>query len=181
MSADIVSRMSNDHVGNATCASCSKPSAEKHCAGCIGAPDLEGRPQQISYCNALCQKGHWQAHKQTCLALRQRKILFRAGDTAQRVFYLYRRELFDKKFKVVEHEGNDIVLHEEDYGDGYRLNPFEALEQCLEPFPDILFKEKRDKEAVLTHNACTDALAYIHQLIAIMLRGKSKISTLFAR
>ena len=70
-------------------------------------------------------------------------------------------------------EGNDMIVHEDCYGKGYSLNPLEALAECRVPFPDGVFKDERDKEAVLTYCARNDALAYMHRLIAITLRGIS--------
>ena len=98
-------------------------------------------------------------------------MLFRAGDMAQKLFYLYRRELFDKGFKKIEHQGSDMTLYEDEYGDDNGLSPAQALEQCLVPFSDELFNEKRDQEAVLAFNSCSDILTYLRLPLSIILKG----------
>ena len=43
-----------------SCASCGKPNAKQRCGGCRSA----------HYCNEVCQKNHWGAHKGPCKATR---------------------------------------------------------------------------------------------------------------
>ena len=43
-----------------SCASCGKPNAKERCGGCRSA----------HYCNEVCQKNHWGAHKGPCKATR---------------------------------------------------------------------------------------------------------------
>ncbi len=164
--------MTGPQIQNTACANCMKSDSRYFCAGCKGSPNAEGKPQKTAYCDTFCQKSHWKVHKSACLASRQRKILFRAGDTAQKLFYMFRRELFDKSFRAVAHEGSDMILYDDVYENAEVLSYEETIEKCLMPFPDDIFIEKQDKEATLAYNACTDVLLFLHKPLSYMLEGK---------
>lgn len=157
------------------CAACNNINATKVCKACIATPDLNGKPLKTYYCDAKCQKSHWEDHKAACKAHQQRKALYRAGEIAQSVFYMYRRLVFDKKLKAVQFNGDDIVIYDDFYEDGNEIGPARALDTCLVPFPDHLFRQERDKQAVLVFLTCTDALAYMYPLIALMLKGNPTV------
>ncbi len=142
------------------CANCQKD-ATKNCSACREAPDANGGQVEATwYCGLDCQQAHWGNHKIVCKALQQRKILYRAGETAQLLFYTYREIVFDKLIVKVERKGNEISLYEGEYED-----------DCFIPFPAALFPDEREKQAVLTYLACGDALGYLHEVLKIMLKG----------
>ena len=97
---------------------------------------------------------------------------------AQKLFYVYRRELFDKNFISVAHKGRDMILYEDVHGYGQDLTPAKALEKSLVPFPDNLFTETQDREAVLAFRACSDAILLLHEPLSIILKGNSGKSLL---
>ena len=148
----------------APCARCGKQ-AQKMCSACQGAPEGEGGHVDIRYCGANCQKDDWENHKKMCRAFQYRKILYRAAETAQALFYDYRETVFDRKIARVERIGNEMLLYEGRYH-----------EDCFIPFPTSLFPNEDDKKAVLTHMACTDAYGYMDVVLNAMLKGKLRSS-----
>lgn len=147
-----------------TCQSCGG-AATLICSGCKDAPTPDGCYGMVAnthYCNHLCQQKHWTTHKDLCLRLRRRKILFRAGQLAQEAFYVFRENVFDKHLKRIESNGEDLILHEHLY----------ITDDIVFPFPDNMISDARDKEAILSYLACNDATGYIHKLIGKLLYGE---------
>ncbi|KAL9003550.1 MAG: hypothetical protein Q9188_003591 [Gyalolechia gomerana] len=94
-------------------------------------------------------------------ALVSRKVLYRAAETAQELFYVYREVVFDKHIVKAERKGNEMILYEGRY------------EECFVPFPSSLFPDEKEKKAVLTYLACGDAYAYMDAVLKTMLEGIS--------
>ncbi len=78
---------------------------------------------------------------------------------------MYREELFDLFIESVERKDGDIVLVE-----GWYDSP-----DLFFPFPSSLFPDEDEKRAVLLHQCCDDAPAYMYKLILMMLQGKSNM------
>ncbi|KAL8833231.1 MAG: hypothetical protein Q9170_004395 [Blastenia crenularia] len=143
------------------CARCGKP-ASKSCAACQNAPgEILGSHGSIWYCGADCQRDDWVQHKSTCRILASRKVLYRAAETAQELFYVYREIAFDKLIVKVERKKGEMILHEGHY------------EECFVPFPAALFPDEKDKKAVLAYLACGDAYGYLDVVLQTMLEGTS--------
>lgn len=139
--------------------------ATKICVACHEAPDDKGgQAEPTRYCSAGCQKEDWPKHKTGCKAAQNRKILCRAGDVAQTLFYMYREIVFDKSIVIAEKKGNEIILCKPYYDD---------TDECFFPFPNKFIPNEKDKKAVLTYLACGDAYAYMDVLLKMMLKGKS--------
>lgn len=92
--------------------------------------------------------------------MQERKILYRAGDTVQLLFYMYREIVFDKLIAKVEKKENEILLYEGFYED-----------DCIIPFPAAYFPGEREKQAMLTYMACDDAVGYMHEVLKVMVKG----------
>ena len=150
--------MSSPANPSKTCAHCSQK-AISACAGCIAAPDTA----TTWYCGASCQKAGWDNHKEACKASQVRKSLYRAGEIAQHIFYMYREKVFNK-----------FVLSVECNADGIKTNIQFALnqEKLFVPFPDSVCVDQADKQALLSCYACADGLAYMHGLVQSLLRGE---------
>ena len=123
------------------------------------------------YCNSSCQKADWTNHKKLCKFLTTRKQLYRAGNIAQQIFYIYREHAFDEVIVKVEKEGNTLYLYE-----GLKHG-----EKVFVPFPHHLFSCKEDRNAALTNFACTDSLAFMHEIISKLLRGRQSQKRLKTR
>ena len=95
-----------------------------------------------------------------CKARCSRKILYRAAEVAQEMFYLYREITFDKLISKVVRNNNEIIIHEGEY------------DSCLVPFPTALFPDKREKNTILTHLSCGDAYGYLDVILKTMLGGE---------
>ena len=87
--------------------------------------------------------------------------MYRAADTAQAMFYVFREITFDKLIVKVERAKGELRLFEGLYQD-----------EILVPFPASLIKDENEKKAVLTYLACGDACGYMDVAIKTMLGGK---------
>ena len=139
------------------------------CNGCADAPILSTeQPSNTFYCSTSCQKADWEIHKKICKLSSARKRLYRAGDIVQRIFYLYREHAFEKLITKVEKVDDTLYLYEGvDYGG-----------QILVPFPHRLFSCEENKLAALTYSACDDAVAFMRDIVRLILQGKLFNTTL---
>ncbi|KAL9028106.1 MAG: hypothetical protein Q9196_003479 [Gyalolechia fulgens] len=143
------------------CIRCCQP-ATKSCAACVNAPaDEYGSHESSWYCGVDCQKGDWHRHKSLCNASVLRKVLYRAAETAQELFYIYREIVFDKLIVKVARKEKEIIVHEGLY------------EECFIPFPSSLFPEEKEKKAMLTYLACGDVCGYLGVVLKTMLNDIS--------
>ncbi|KAL8773311.1 MAG: hypothetical protein Q9209_001705 [Squamulea sp. 1 TL-2023] len=97
-----------------------------------------------------------------CKASASRKILYRAADTTQALFYVFREITFDKLIVKVKRKGDQLLLYEGLYKD-----------ECFVPFPTSLVKDGDDKKAILVYMACGDAYAYMDVALKLMLEDIS--------
>ncbi|MCJ1438853.1 hypothetical protein MMC27_008243 [Xylographa pallens] len=151
-------------VQNSLCARCKK-SASRVCAGCKSSPSIAVTPELLTvyYCSRECQVADWLVHKPFCKASSSRRSLYRAADTIQKAFLIYREVVFDKLFTKVEEKNGLLLLTEGCY----------ARDDILVPFPKTLVKTDLDRQAILTHLTCTDALGWLYDFISKMLEGFS--------
>lgn len=145
-----------------TCAACQNP-AKKFCSGCKDHPTPHGLIGSIWYCSADCQKAHWKAHKKDCKFRQDRLTLFRSGGILQEIFYIYRETMFDKIIVRTEEKDGRLYLFEGVYPDEKTTIDF------LKPFPTALPKSQQDKHAILTMLSCSDALGWMHEIVAYLL------------
>ena len=150
-----------------SCAFCDKSNASQICSGCNGAPDptITGHIKTL-YCNSGCQKSHWTAHKKDCKAHQARRLLYRAGETAQKAFYMFREFTYEQNIERMADKDASLVLYEGRYLD----------DRIFYPFPHHLLPQERDKQATLTYLTCGEAIAYMHGLLRTMLKGWSAIA-----
>ena len=153
------------HSDQQQCAHCCKV-ATQICKGCAGAPDIgDGMSLKTFYCNTTCQKAHWSKHRPTCNRLSVRKKLYRAGGILQEIFYAYREITFDKMFRKIERQGKDLYMYEVEYD-----------WQIPVPFPSALISSENERRAVLAYRSCDDALAYMYEIIKVLLKGEQRFS-----
>lgn len=93
--------------------------------------------------------------------LKERKILYRGGDTLQKMFYLYRERVFDKKIAKIENRDGKLLIHDRDFN-AEELSKVATEVDLIKPFPHEMCENEEDKQAVLVHLACTDAVAWMH-------------------
>lgn len=151
----------------ARCSNCGKH-AIRTCMGCKNAPRYGDFPRNIVYCNSSCQKLDWKNHKTACKKLQARKILYRAADTIQRAWYVFREHTFDNNIKKIEEDGKFLRLID---------GPYDAdipkIGGHFFPFPNALVKNERDKKAILTVTMCDDAVGYLHKFIKELIEDVS--------
>jgi len=159
---------SNSSTSTNACTRCQKP-ATLRCTACKDTPDRENKTESIYYCTSDCQKSDWKSHKKSCLRLRNRKTLYRAADLLQEIFYVYRERVFDKKVvKLEEKDGKLFVHHEAHEFEGIIRTPTDILV----PFPSSICRSVEDRHAVAAHLFCSDAVAWMHDIIKYMLEGE---------
>ena len=124
------------------CSNCTKR-AGAVCVACKASPspDFTSHGTAIYYCSKACQIAAWPKHKASCKNSQSIRSLYRAAETIQKAFYIFREKTFDKLITKVEEKDNFLLLTE-----GY----YEKNEVFV-PFPEALVKDERDRQAVLTH------------------------------
>lgn len=145
------------------CARCPK-FADLICSGCKGAPDGVQGIVAIWYCSNKCQTDDWEKHKPACKVARERRTLYRAADTAQKMLLIFSRATFQWGVERIEkHDGDWLV---------YQTSPWNIpVRSQLQEFPLKRFPEKEEQLAMLTYQRCNGALAYLHDFLGILLKG----------
>ncbi len=144
------------------CRSCGNP-ATKCCVACLGAPSLTGGQSPTTwYCGAACQKTDWAAHKEGCKANKMRKIIFRAGSTVQRVFYMYREITIDWTYTTIE-ESNSLPC--------FHLDIDQSLDELVFPFSSNTALDEQERLSLLSYHAFGEACGFMHNLIKNLLQG----------
>lgn len=92
-------------------------------------------------------------------------MLYRAGKILQDIFYSYREMVYDKYIVKIEEKNGTLYLREGQYPD------IKSALDVIFPFPKDLVTTEEDKKAVLVHLACSDAVAWMHDLVEYFLKG----------
>ncbi|KAH6663161.1 hypothetical protein B0J14DRAFT_684649 [Halenospora varia] len=100
--------------GSAICVLCQEP-AMMICGSCKDAPSYHGLVSITNYGSRACQIVNRAAHKTLCRHLKTRKMLFKAGDRVQAIFYMYQENLFDKPVIKVDLSDGKLWIHEGNY------------------------------------------------------------------
>jgi hypothetical protein len=134
------------------------------CGGCKGAPDGFQGTVTIWYCSPQCQKDDWEKHKQACKTAKDRQILYRAADTAQKMLLIFSRATFQWGIERIEKLDGIWLIHQ--------TSPKQIpVKSQLQEFPSKKFPKKEEQLAILTHQHCSVALAYLHDFLKILLKG----------
>jgi Fe-S-cluster containining protein len=156
------------------CVQCSQP-ASQVCGGCSNAPDIGDKiTEETSYCSTECQSANWPTHETACKRLQTRKALYRAGNTLQEIFYIYREKLFDRPVDRIEVTGTleernmKMRIYETEWPQIVTNYDF------IQPFPSSMCNSLEEKQALLTYLTCSDAIGSMHDLIEYMLAGKHR-------
>ncbi|KAF7889979.1 uncharacterized protein EAF02_002394 [Botrytis sinoallii] len=144
------------------CAHCKAP-AHRKCGGC-SSPLGEEAVATIYYCTEKCQVEHWKLHKSACKAHQMKKLLYRAGETLQEIFYRYREVTFDIRVVKIE-ERNGTLYVDESYPNE------ESKMQMFHDFPVNLVQNVEDKHALLAQNACSEAITWMQEVTGHFLTG----------
>lgn len=117
------------------------------------------------YCDTQCRDRDQVNHQKDCNDP-TRKLIYRAGDLLQKIFFTFRETAFDTAISRVEKDGDVLRVHEDENQANPRRGP-------LFRFPGHLVPVSSDKEKLLSSVSCTDAVAYTLELSKILLEGKA--------
>ncbi len=136
------------------CAHCHKH-ASRQCVACKDSPSIDKRTESSWCCTTKCQKADWDAYKDLCRSLKERRDLCRAGDLLQDIFYLYREKLFDRLIDQIELRDGKSYIQEGHYA------PHLTEYNSLVPFPESLCQDPLDMKALLVHLSYDHAVAWM--------------------
>lgn len=149
------------------CAGCGAKASTK-CGGCEGSPEYQpGDSRDVFYCSKVCQKKHWPTHKDHCKAMQQRKKLLRCAQLLKEALLAFREVLFDLHLTDITFRNGTLYLNRKALRNIDRSKRF--------PFPDHLTSNVQQKEAALTNNQCTAAMALLGPLTKKLLKGKNPV------
>ena len=164
------------------CVYCHKD-ATRWCEGCNGAPGAQGgKAIQTRYCDKACQDADWATHKRFCKACRERKVLYRAGATLQLALYLFQEHFWYLPVERKELTDDTEYFHQKRDPDGsktlhvYYFRDVSSEKnslptRLLRPFPNAVFPDRREKEAILVYSSCSETLWCMHSMITYMIEG----------
>ncbi|KAH7317881.1 hypothetical protein BKA65DRAFT_570420 [Rhexocercosporidium sp. MPI-PUGE-AT-0058] len=148
------------------CAHCSR-ATNRSCTGCKDSPVLRSGEVPVFYCSKPCQVSHWRIHKRTCKSLQALKLLYRTADVLQEIFYIYREHVFDKNIAKIEQKDGKLYIHDKDLRADVKTVQGET--DRIVSFPHEMCNTDEDKKAVLVHLTCSDAIAWMHDLVKYLL------------
>ena len=146
-----------------TCAHCSKDAA-LICKGCKDLPDgntLSGLIT-VRYCSGECQKNDWDRHKPFCKKAQLRQKVYRAGNIAQQVFYLFSRTTNMLAIDRIDKAGETWVLHSP--------KKYEGKSQLI-PFPPSCAQSEEEQKALLSHQKGNISLSFLHGLLRALFQS----------
>ena len=145
-------------VPDSKCSHCGEPATNK-CLGC----------GIHVYCGKDCQTLDWPTHKAICKELCLQNAVERAVDTIQKVYLDFRENTFDNLIIKVEVQKDQLILY---YGES-RKKPKGGF---FAAFPNHLIEDRSVKNAALCTLMANEPLAFLHEIIAYLLKGKRKIT-----
>ena len=147
-----------------SCAHCEK-TTRQYCTLCSEGADIDGNLLQTFYCSKECLHADRENHKGMCKQVRARCRLYRGGELLQEAFYTYREMASDIPIHDVKIAKGKLHIYERVYDAAVKA------EGPLYAFPNNLVPDQRNKKALLTFLACTDALKHMFTLTAKVLKG----------
>jgi len=143
-----------------SCVLCGQP-ATRACVACKTDLDLT----TTYYCTTDCQRSHWKEHKAGCATGANRAALHRAARMARDIFLDFNNQTWGDKVLNVQERGNVLRIAIKEL----------SVENIYVPFPKHLGLSASDEAAVLSHCACTGSLAYMWDVIGVLLSGRAEI------
>ncbi|KAK3659717.1 hypothetical protein LTR56_001080 [Elasticomyces elasticus] len=150
--------MGDSTTTSAPCDRCGKASAQEACDECTRSLEIDETLQVPSYCSSKCRDEAWPAHRDACLA---RKQVRRAGDLVKAAWKAWREETYENRVNYVRRVADDGKLHV------YAAFGVDSMSG----FPPHLQLSDPDKERLLAHFACLDAVCTSLPLVAGALLG----------
>lgn len=116
-----------------------------------------------NYCDNECQRKHKPAHKETCKELQLGLALRRVALILHEAYLTFRENTFDTPIKRIVSQPHMLTVY-----DG---NQAQNVTYFI-PFPNNLAQNNRpDKMALLTAWVCNEPYAFLHPLLAKLLKG----------
>lgn len=139
------------------------------CAGCTDTPGFEN----TFYCSLSCSQADKAQHKKLCKSLNTRRTMYRAGETLQEIFYMYREKLFDMPIVKVEKRAYHLYERLDIHQGVYKFSLKDLGN--LQVFPSEMCQSEDDKKSVLVYLASEHFIAWMHEITCYFLRGKHDI------
>ena len=146
------------------CAHCHEH-ATQICKGCKDAPDGNTLTGVVTtwYCGAKCQKNDWGRHNAFCKKAQLRRKVYRAGNIAQHVFYIFSRITNMIAIDRIDKAGGTWFLH--------FPKQYEGKSQLI-PFPPSCAQSEEEQKALLSHQKCNTGLSFLHGLLRTLFQSE---------
>ena len=163
------------------CSVCGKD-AVSVCKACKGTPDGAGGVTGVYYCSAACQKEDWPSHKIKCKSAKDRQVLDRAWETAQKMWMVLCKKTWSWVVDQVKITERAVLIFDELEAVKTYMGPRwdvlhkhrgPRLKDYFLPFPVDQFPDVHQQEALLNHSRCGHALFLMDDLVKELLKGVS--------
>jgi hypothetical protein len=90
------------------------------------------------------------------------------------IFYIYKEKIFLKNILGVEvkNGGGDIHIKIESIDNMTQISRLPTFAELLQTFPRNKCGSRGARKSVLTHDASSDAVAWMHDMVKLMLEGR---------
>lgn len=141
------------------CALCKQP-ANRACPACKADQDIP----TTYYCSSHCRRTHWFEHQAECAIGAGRTALYRAAHIARSLFLDFRKHTSTTKVLNVQNKSGVLSIALDELRAGI----------LYYPFPDNLSLSKEDEATVLSFSACSSSMAYMWDIVSVLLSGRSQ-------
>lgn len=123
----------------------------------------------VAYCCKTREKRHLSEHKIVCTTLLT-KLINRVGDMVQQMFQVFSEHAFDNIIVNIVTKRNKIIAYKS-------TSDLDTLDKALFKFPSHLLPNVEGRRAVLCVGRSEGAIAYLHDVVAQMLKGEVSMLT----
>lgn len=143
---------------------------ELYCGGCYGGvgdgDDNQGFMHVTWICSPKCAVTDEPEHEEVCPNVQAQEMLYRAAGLLQKLFYTFREVGYRRKIVRIGQKDGKVIFHEN----------YDAPRGTVFFSTGLISKERvlnqKDKEAILSYDGSSVAVACMHEAIKYVLSCK---------